>query len=90
MINFVMETENLSFPEAVTKLAEEKGIKVPTISSQDQRQEEERERLRQINQMAARYYYRNLRLPQGAQGRECLQKRGITEQLARLLLRSVL
>ena len=83
VINFVMETENLSFPEAVTKLAEEKGIKVPTISSQDQRREEERERLRQINQMAARYYYRNLRLPQGAQARECLQKRGITEQLAR-------
>ena len=83
VINFVMETEHLSFPEAVTKLAEEKGIEVPVISKREQKKEERREELRAANELAARYYYRNLRLPSGEPARAYLQNRGIDEDLAR-------
>ena len=83
VINFVMDTENLAFPEAVVKLAQEKGIPVPAASPGEQRREKEREQLRQVNQLAARYYYRNLRLPAGAQARAYLQGRGIGQELAR-------
>lgn len=83
VFNFVMETEHLSFPEAVVKLAQEKGIQVPQVSPQEQKRESEREKLRKINEAAARYYYRNLRSPIGLQAREYLAGRGITEKLAR-------
>lgn len=83
VINFVMETEHLSFPEAITKLAQEKGIKVPTVSVQEQKKEAERNKLREINELAARYYYRNLRSQVGNQARTYLADRGITEDLAR-------
>jgi len=83
VFNFIMETENLSFPEAVVKLAQEKGIPVPSLSPHDQRKEQEREQLRQVNQLAARYYYRNLRSPAGAKARAYLEGRGISKELAR-------
>ena len=63
VFNFVMATENLTFPEAVIKLAEEKGIPVPVISPRERRREQEREQLRQVNLLAARFFYRNLRRP---------------------------
>lgn len=83
VINFVMETEHLSFPEAVTKLAQEQGISVPAMSAHDSKMEEKREQLRKVNELAARYYYRNLRLPGGGAARGYLEQRGITEGLAR-------
>ncbi len=83
VINFIMETENLSFPEAVTKLAEEKGIPIPAISARDQKREARHEQLRGANELAARYYYRNLRSPTGSAARAYLQDRGIDEELAR-------
>lgn len=83
VINFIMETEHLSFPEAVTKLAQEQGIPVPSLSPQDERREKRREQLREVNQLAARFYYRNLRSPDGAKARAYLDSRGITQRLAR-------
>ena len=83
VINFIMETEHLSFPEAVTKLAEEKGIPIPAVSRQEQQREAHRDQLRKANELAARYYYRNLRSPAGERARAYLQGRGITDVLAR-------
>lgn len=83
VINFVMETEHLSFPEAVSKLAEEKGIPIPAVSAREHQKETQRDRLRSVNELAARYYYRNLRSPAGEQARSYLDSRGITESLAR-------
>jgi len=40
VFNFVMAAENLSFPEAVVKLAQEKGSPVPELSPRDQRREQ--------------------------------------------------
>lgn len=83
VINFVMETENLSFREAVIKLAQDKGIPVPAVSARQEKQEEERDKLRSINELAARYYYRNLRTEAGKEARAYLERRGINSRLAR-------
>ncbi len=83
VINFVMETEHLSFPETVTKLTEEKGIPVPAVSVQEQQKEARRDMLREANELAARDYYRNLRSPVGEGARAYLKGRGIDNILAR-------
>ena len=83
VINFLMETEHLSFPEAVVRLAEEKGIPVPAVSRAEQEKEALRDQLRAANELAARYYYRNLRSPAGEGAWAYLQGRGIDETLAR-------
>lgn len=83
VINFVMKIENLSFTEAVIKLAQEAGIPVPEVSPERQRIQEKRQRLMELNQLAARFYYRNLRSSFGSQARKYLTGRGIDEQLAR-------
>src|SRR6478609_1671151 len=42
IFKFVMETEGLSFPEAVEKLASEAGVALPKVSFETQAQEERR------------------------------------------------
>ncbi len=83
VFNFIMETQHVSFPEAVSMLAQEQGLAVPAQSAQDRKREEKREQLRKINEEAARYYYRNLRQGPGLAARRYLEQRGITEELAR-------
>lgn len=83
VINFVMQIENLSFMEAVTKLAQDAGIPIPDVSPERRRVQEKRQRLMELNQQAARYYYRNLRSSFGSEARKYLAARGIDQQLAR-------
>lgn len=83
MINFVMRTQNISFTEAAIQLAQEVGVPVPHISNEDRRSEEQRQRLMDVNQLAARYYYRNLRSSFGTQAQAYLEQRGISKELAR-------
>ncbi|NLJ80162.1 MAG: DNA primase, partial [Firmicutes bacterium] len=83
VINFIMLIKNLSFPEAVRFLARDSGISLPRVSPQQRRQEKKKQMLRSINEEAARYFYRNLRIPAGEKARQYLKKRGIGEDLAR-------
>lgn len=64
-------------------LAKERGIPVPHQSPRDRKREEKREQLRKTNEIAARYYYRNLRRESGQAARSYLKERGISEELAR-------
>lgn len=83
VINFIMRSENLSFPEALVYLARKSGIPVPSLSPQQQKIEEKKDRLRKINHLAAQYYYRNLRGSFGKTAREYLKGRSIDKALAR-------
>lgn len=83
VFNFIMETEHVSFPEAAGMLAKERGIPVPSLSPQASEREEKRRQLHKINETAARYYYRNLRQPEGRAALAYLEKRGIDKKLAR-------
>ena len=64
-IRFVMEVENLSFPDAVRKLAAQAGMEVPEDSPSDGRWREQRKRVLELNKEAARFYRDMLSQPEG-------------------------
>lgn len=62
-IKFVMDYDNLSFPEAVEKLAAQAGLEVPKepARAQDVRQQQEQSPLFELMQKAGHYYEHMLR-----------------------------
>ena len=77
VINFVMEMENSSYPEAVRTLAKRVGMEVPEDEG-DRRAYRRRERLLKLNRDAARFFHRNLGDPRAAQAAAYFQKRRLT------------
>ncbi|NCB62292.1 MAG: DNA primase [Clostridia bacterium] len=71
VINFVMELENLPFPDAVRMLAKRAGMEVPEERGNADFQKK-RERLLTINKEAARFFHERLNAPDGAAGAEYL------------------
>ena len=81
VVNFVMEEENLSFPEAVRFLAKRAGMEVPEEDG-NQDAARQRQRLLNLNRDAARFYYQVLQQPEGRAVRDYLDKRKITRKTA--------
>ena len=74
---FLMETEGLTFPEAVERLANMAGLPMPRPSQADAAQEKKRASLIEILAMAARLFEANLQQPIGAKARGYLADRGL-------------
>lgn len=81
VVNFIMEEENLSFPDAVRFLAKRAGMEVPEEEG-DREAGRRRQRLLDLNRDAARFYYQLLQQPEGRAVRDYLAKRRITRQTA--------
>ena len=81
VVNFIMEEENLPFPDAVRFLAKRAGMEVPEEEG-DREAGRRRQRLLDLNRDAARFYYQLLQQPEGQAVREYLAKRRITRQTA--------
>lgn len=81
VINFIMEIENLSFPEAVEFLARRAGMKVPDQEYDPGKPK--RDRLYALNRDAARFFYEQLSTPAGAAAVDYMLRRGITPATAR-------
>ena len=79
VIQFIMQMERLTFPEAVRFLAERAGMTVPEDRDDEQYQRERarRERLYQACNLAARFYMENLIGAAGGPAREYFAKRNI-------------
>ncbi len=77
VISFVMETERLSFMEAVEKLAEEAGMSLPKATPADQETYDRRQRLHAVCEAAATFFEDRLRAPEGAEARRYLEARGL-------------
>ena len=75
VINFIMEIENLSFPEAVDFLAKRVGMQVPEESND--RESQRRARMLALNKDAARFFYEQLSTPSAQRARDYMQKRRI-------------
>ncbi|CAN7408412.1 DNA primase [Bosea sp. LjRoot90] len=86
IFKFVMETEGLSFPEAVEKLASEAGVILPKVSVEAQVQEEKRKGLHEVVELAARFFEAELQSERGGLARRYLSGRGL-EAPARQLFR---
>ncbi len=66
VVRFVMEVENLTFVEAVRKLAARAGLEMPEEDQASQARRARRKRLLDLNKAAARFYYDTLKTPLGA------------------------
>ena len=82
VINFIMEEENLPFPDAVRFLAKRAGLEVPEEES-DREAGRRRQRLLDLNRDAARFYYRLLQQPEGRAVQEYLDRRQIRKGTAK-------
>lgn len=76
VINFEMEIEGLSYPDAVRALAKRAGMTVPE-DEQYQSRYRRQERLWALNKEAARFFHTALFAPEGAAGLEYAGKRGM-------------
>lgn len=76
VINFIMEIENLSFPDAVRFLARRVGMEVPEDAQDEQRGR--RTRMLELNREAARFFHAQLTSPAGRPAQEYVVRRGIT------------
>jgi DNA primase len=74
---FLMETEGLTFPEAVERLANMAGLPMPRLSQPDAAQDKKRASLIDVLAMAARLFEANLQQPVGAKARGYLADRGL-------------
>lgn len=81
VINFIMEIENLSFPEAVKFLADRAGMTVPE-EGQDQELPRLRKRMLALNKEAARWFHACLWSPEGEKAAAYLSRRRITRKTA--------
>lgn len=78
VISFIMEIENLSFPEAVAFLANRAGMQLPEQS--DDPGAKKRQRLLALNRDAARFFHAQLKTPAGQPARDYLARRQLTAQ----------
>ena len=78
--SFIMETEGLSFPEAVERLANEAGLKMPVLAAQASQASDKRRGLYEVLELAARFFVENLQGRQGAAARGYVADRGLSEE----------
>lgn len=81
VINFIMEEENLSFPDAVRFLAKHANMDVPEDDYEGE-SHRLRRRVLDLNRDAARWYYQQLQQPQGAAVSAYLEMRKIAKRTA--------
>ena len=80
VINFMMEIEGLSYPDAVRSLAKRAGMEVPE-DEQYQSRYRAQERLWALMKEAGRFFNERLYAPEGAACREYVAKRGLTKNI---------
>ena len=79
-VNFMMEIEGLSYPDAVRSLAKRAGMEVPE-DEQYQSRYRAQERLWALMKEAGRFFYEQLHTPAGAQCLQYVQKRGLSKSI---------
>ena len=80
VINFVMEIENLSYPDAVRFLAKRAGMEVPEDEQYHSRYRQQ-ERLWALSAEAARFFHAQLYQPAGAQALAYARGRGLSQKI---------
>ena len=78
VINFEMEIEGLSYPDAVRALAQRVGMEVPDDEEYQSRYRKQ-ERLWALSKEAARFFVSQLHAPTGAAGLRYAQSRGMSK-----------
>jgi DNA primase len=83
VFTFYMGVEHVEFREALQELAKRAGIELVNAPSQPPEVDAHRNRLIELNELAAAYYANVLRnTPPGAAGRDLLAQRGVSAEIA--------
>ncbi|HUI95132.1 MAG TPA: DNA primase [Xanthobacteraceae bacterium] len=77
IFGFVMDTEGVTFPEAVERLAAMAGLSVPKMSEEAEAQEHRRRTLHDVIELAAKFFETTLASRAGARARGYLADRGL-------------
>ncbi|MBR5607972.1 MAG: DNA primase, partial [Bacteroidaceae bacterium] len=77
VFNFIMEIENLTFPESVEFLAKRVGLQVPE-EHRDDPESRRREQLLRLNKDAGKFFYKQFLAPAGEPAREYALRRELT------------
>ncbi len=82
VFTFLMEYENYTFQEALKYLADRAGVELPEeeYSGEARKRADLKAILLEINKEAARYFYAQLKSPQGEQGLSYLKRRGLSDE----------
>lgn len=85
VFTFLMEYENLTFPEALAQLAERAGMELPEQSetTEEKRRRNVREQILEIYKIAANYYYAKLNSERGREAKQYLLGRELSEETIR-------
>jgi DNA primase len=78
IFDFLMETEGVTFPEAVERLAQMAELPLPVVSREAQAREERRKTLHEVIELAAKFFEATLAARGGARGRGYLADRGLS------------
>src|SRR6201990_1073091 len=78
IFDFVMETEGVSFPEAVERLASMAGMPLPIVTPDAARHEQRRKTLHDVMELAAKFFADTLTSRNGAKARGYLADRAIS------------
>ena len=82
VFTFIMEYENYTFVEALRLLAQRAGVELPEMEYSKEAKEKAdlRSTLLEINKLAAKYFYAQLKSQQGSVAKSYLTKRGLSEE----------
>ena len=80
---WLTETEGLTFPEAVERLAGEAGVELPKWSPEDEAREEKKKSLYEVIEAACVFFEEQLRARNGTEAREYLNSRGLNDAAAK-------
>ena len=80
VIDFVMHTEGLGFPEAVERLAGEAGMALPAYSDGDRAQDDRRKTQHEVLEAACAWFQAQLAATIGRHARDYVQARGLSAE----------
>src|SRR5690349_25119846 len=80
---WLIETEGLSFPESVEKLAGEAGVELPKWSREDEAREEKKKSLYDIIEATCAFFEEQLAARTGSEARDYLRARGLNGGIAK-------
>src|SRR3954468_3011857 len=78
IFDFLMQTEGVSFPEAVERLASMAGLALPAVNPEAARFEQRRKTLHDVMELAAKFFQDTLASRNGAKARGYLADRGLS------------
>ncbi len=82
VITFLMEYENLTFPEAIQTLAGRVGMDLPEVkeTEEDKKNRNLVQRLFEVNKLAAEYFFLAGKTERGKRAIDYFKKRGLTDE----------